>query len=854
MKKILTTILLFVGFTTYSQWSDDFTDGDFTTTPIWSGETANFEVDGLNQLHLNAPAATDTSYLSVSSDAIENASWEFFANLDFNPSSGNLARVYLVSNNPNLKGSLNGYFVMIGNTNDEISLYRQDGTDKTEIISGTDDATDLTSVNCRIKVTRDAVGNWELLVDNTGGTTFTSEGTVLDNTYFSSAFAGVHCKYTSTRSDKMYFDDFVVTGTAYTDTDLPFVESITSISSTEVDVLFNESMDQTTVETVANYNLDNEAGTPSTAVQDGSDLRLVHLTFTTGFTNNTDYFLTTSNVDDLAGNTLANSVDNFFYFVPEMPFVGDVIITEFMADPADSINLIEQEYVEIYNNSNKTFDLDGWKIADASSSVTLPSYVLAPNEYVLLTENGWGSAYGISNYIEVSLPSYNNSADAVVIKSNADLTLDSLSFDLSWYAYPDKEDGGWSIERKRLSTECSDSYNWAASENVNGGTPGVQNSIFTSENDTSAPFVTNYYVVGDTAVIVEFDESVTLQADFGWTISPSLNITSTNLISDFQAEIITETMATGIIYKATLSGAQNCFGTALTEFTFEFGLPDSVVAGDVVINELMFNPLSGGSDYIEIVNISDKVLSLKNWKLASIDDDTIANIKTIIDEQILFLPGQYILVTEDSTDIANDFSIYGIGTFIETDIPTYTNDSATVILIDNNNLVLDRVHYDEDYHFELLSTNKGKALERISFTADSDSPDNWHTASELVEWGTPGYENSQFIDANAVGDITITTPIFSPDNDGYQDVMILSYQFTNPDNVMDVQVYDSEGRLIRELKDNFYPGTNGILNWDGINDEGTKAQSGAYVLLIIVFDLDGNRTVYKEVVVLATRL
>ena len=63
--------------------------------------------------------------------------------------------------------------------------------------------------------------------------------------------------------------------------------------------------------------------------------------------------------------------------------------------------------------------------------------------------------------------------------------------------------------------------------------------------------------------------------------------------------------------------------------------------------------------------------------------------------------------------------------------------------------------------------------------------------------------------------------IFSPDNDGYQDVVLINYQFTNPDNVMDVQIYDSEGRLIRELEDNLYPGVSGLISWVGINDEGT---------------------------------
>lgn len=854
MKNILTIVLLFVGFLSFSQWTDDFTDGDFTNTPTWQGQTANFEVDGLNQLHLNAPVVTDTSYLSVLSTSIDNAIWEFYVNLTFGTSGSNLARVYLTSNNADLKASLNGYFVMIGNTADEVSLYRQDGTSKTMIIDGADGLVTGTAVTVRVQVTRDAIGNWELLADNAGGTSFVSQGTVLDNTYLSSAYAGVHCKYTSTRSTKFYFDDFIVTGTPFVDNVLPFVQTVTAISNTTVDVLFSEDMDQVSVETITNYSLDNGIGNPISAILDGTNPMLVHLTFGTPFTNNTSYFLTTTNVDDLAANTLANSIDNFLYFVSDFPIPFDVIITEIMVDPADSVGLTEQEYIEIYNNSTKTFDLNGWTIADASSTVVLPFYVLAPNEYLLISKTGWGDTYGVLNYVEVSLPSYNNSDDDVVLRSDLGLTLDSITYDLSWYAENDKEDGGWSIERKRLSEECTDKYNWSASESTLGGTPGTQNSVWTDQADMSAPYIVDYIVQGDTMIIFDFDESIVIQPDFGWTISPNLSIVSVQIESETSASIITSAMEIGIIYTATLVGTQNCWGTNMIDFEFQFGLPDSVEVGDVIINEIMFNPSTGGSDYIEIVNVSDKVLSLKNWKFADVEDNAIANIKTILNTQKLFLPGDYIVITEDSLAVISDFSIYGIGTFIECDLPTYPNDSATIILIDNNNIVLDRVHYDEEYHFDLLATEDGKALERISFSSESDNEDNWHTASELVEWGTPGYLNSQFVDPNVVGDISIDPPIFSPDNDGYQDVVLINYQFTNPDNVMDVQIYDSEGRLIRELEDNLYPGVSGLISWDGINNEGTKAQVGSYVILITIFDLDGNRTVYKKVVVLAVRL
>jgi hypothetical protein len=117
------------------QITDNFSDGDFTNNPGWSGDASKFVVQS-NQLRLMAPAVNDVAYLSTPSTAINNASWEFFVHLDFDPSGSNYTDVYLTSDNAVLSGSLTGYFVRIGNATDEVSLYRQNGNTKAKIIDG----------------------------------------------------------------------------------------------------------------------------------------------------------------------------------------------------------------------------------------------------------------------------------------------------------------------------------------------------------------------------------------------------------------------------------------------------------------------------------------------------------------------------------------------------------------------------------------------------------------------------------------------------------------------------------------------------------------------------------------------
>lgn len=61
------------------QFTDDFTDGDFTNNPTWSGDVALFTASG-NELNSQSPVA-NTYYLSTPSTLASNAQWDFFFNM-----------------------------------------------------------------------------------------------------------------------------------------------------------------------------------------------------------------------------------------------------------------------------------------------------------------------------------------------------------------------------------------------------------------------------------------------------------------------------------------------------------------------------------------------------------------------------------------------------------------------------------------------------------------------------------------------------------------------------------------------------------------------------------------------------
>jgi hypothetical protein len=154
-----------------------------------------------------------------------------------------------------------------------------------------------------------------------------------------------------------------------------------------------------------------------------------------------------------------------------------------------------------------------------------------------------------------------------------------------------------------------------------------------------------------------------------------------------------------------------------------------------------------------------------------------------------------------------------------------------------------------------LNDVNGISLERLDFSRPTDDPTNWHSAAEGVGFATPGYKNSQFNPAEAAAaNIEITPEVFSPDNDGIDDVLKISYKFDTPGYVANITIFDPRGRIERKLAQNELLGVEGTFSWDGINEQRQKSRIGIYVIYFEVFNLDGDVLKFKKTCVVASKL
>jgi len=472
-------IVLAQGAFVSAQFSDDFSDGDFTSSPTWVGQTDRFLVNELGELQLSAPAEVGESYLVIVSSEIDDASWEFVVKMGFQTSNTSYTKVYLMTDQADLTGNLNGYFVLIGETEDEVSLWRQDGISEVMVIDGVDKSIEASSVNVRVKVTRDASGNWELLRDATGGNDYFSEGTTTDVTYTSASFFGVRCRYTASRSNKFFFDDFF----AGQDNFPPEIASVTTLDKNSIEVGFNENLDVGTVQG-SDFSID-QGVLVTNIVTDGS----VVILSTSDLTNGRTYELMVNEVADEAGNEIvSNSMASFQYLVFSEPENGELLLSEILFNPRTG----GVDFVELVNNtSDKYFDLQGWNLAridaenelDQVNEITDSELALEPGQYVALSEDSENLVFEYpkgeaSRYFTVDdVPSYNDDEGTVVLLSPSLDTIQFFHYSEGFHYELLEDEEGVSLERISFEGDENNPNFWRSAASTEGfATPGKANS------------------------------------------------------------------------------------------------------------------------------------------------------------------------------------------------------------------------------------------------------------------------------------------------------------------------------------------------------------------------------------------
>ena len=870
-------LVVFLPFLSIAQLSDDFSDGDLLS-PDWQGQTSLFSVTNgeLQLTDVNYEGSPTAIYLDAPTSLGELTTWSFLVRLDFSPSSSNFARIYLSSNAADISGSLQGYYLQIGGisgSDDALVLYRQDGEggDRELILSGLTGGVGADPAIARVEITRSTSGEWSLWADYSGGDDLQLQGVATDDTFNIGQFFGIWCQYTTTRSEDFYFDDILI-DPLYVDNDPPLLLAGEALSDTEILLVFNETLDPGSAETVSNYNVDQGIGTPIAATWDGNQPNAVALTLGTSLTSQQSYTVTAENVADIALNQAGlQSVAIEFVDFGE-PSAYDVLINEIMAAPpngSSNVLLPSVEYVELYNRSEQAFNLQDWQFSDGGTPKFLTDYTLLPGEYVvLLDEEDLDSFPDLENLLGVeSFPGLNNTGDDLQLFGPDGMLIHRVPYNLDWYVNTDKDDGGWSLELINPDSPCEGQSNWRASDDLLGGTPGVVNSTLVLAPDTQGPgIVIAFPNATGTALLVTFSEgleAMTAEDISNYVISSGIQVVSALYDPAFPNQVnlgLSPALDPAVIYslqvKTTLT---DCVGNGVgMDDTFQFGIPAIPEVGDIVINEILFFPEVGGKDFVELYNASGKVINLNDLIIGNIlvEGDTLIEVT----RDWLILPGDYLVLTELPSDIRANYSVANPQWLIQLeDLPSFPSDEGNVTIYTRNTvgeaLILDAFNYSEDLHNPLLDEDRGVSLERVDGSAPSEETSNWQSAAATVGFASPTAQNSQQFSSEP-GEELVQLPrkTFTPDGDGIDDFLIIDFNLLDVQYSSNIRIYDALGREVKNLVQGELLGTSSRYEWEGDTNEGSRARIGPYIVWVELFTAEGDQKVFKLPCVLGGKL
>lgn len=558
---------------------------------------------------------------------------------------------------------------------------------------------------------------------------------------------------------------------------------------------------------------------------------------------------------------------------------GRIVLSEVMFNPSGNENF--DEFIEIYNTGDSAADLSGWIIGDGTASDELIDggwgLTLAPAQYGIILDNG---------YFENS-----TEYDSLIPPEALILTIDGATFGLNGLLnsapetvtlfapdssviaeYTYSVDNGQGISDEKIDLNAGDEpFNWSNSL-IQKGTPGFKNSVTPAEIDLAVsriqiePELPSF---GQPFVLTAIIENRGTETASGFTVTyfvdsdnDSAYSTGEQLLSKFRNSTALE------------PGDSASFSTEMTDFQWSSIRIGAVVSieGDekpsndiyfieislrfetemLVINEIMYDPFIEGeafspqSEYIEIFNTADETVFLDGWSFSDADS---SRRYIILNSGAIILPGDYFVFAADSNHLLF-FGEDSLRTFIAgSGFPRLNNDGDEVFLFSPAVETVDRVEYSPGF-----GGNRGVSVERIDPYSNSNSPDNWLNSVELLG-GTPGKENSvsKPIVTNDLK-INLDPNPFSPDGDGFDDLLEIGYKLPSRSVILDIYIFDSIGRRVRRLVSSASAGSEGIYTWDGLDGRQRKLPIGIYIIYLeATAPLEGKVYSGKAVAVLARK-
>lgn len=288
------------------------------------------------------------------------------------------------------------------------------------------------------------------------------------------------------------------------------------------------------------------------------------------------------------------------------------------------------------------------------------------------------------------------------------------------------------------------------------------------------------------------------------------------------------------VYTKTRSKAF-CFANASMEGE-KLRTPRLPKKGEILINEILFNPIGDGVDFIEIFNASDTIFDISNCQLG--------NKKQIYTlPNFLLYPDSLVAITKDSAILCSQYNCQHPKNILQVEKMLPLPNDSGFIKIMCDTAIIDTLYYKATMHHALLGQTEGLSLER-------SSEGLWQSASTIIR-ATPGYENTRaatiqsndlFLEGTeSFKLLSSSVHIYNPE---YPENLVLLYRLHAPQRVS-VKVFSLNGCLVYTILESELLSAEGRLYWDGRGENSQVLPVGMYVIFVETYSETGSYSCLK---------
>lgn len=537
-----------------------------------------------------------------------------------------------------------------------------------------------------------------------------------------------------------------------------------------------------------------------------------------------------------------------------------IVINEILSDPSPIVALPNCEFIELRNCTNEIINLNKWRISNGTTTATIAiDFFLKPDSLVILCAksnviffNGNNNIIGLTSY-----PTLGNEEDIIILGNKNGETIHAVTYKKSWHDNAVKSEGGWSLEMSNPFRPCNIN-NWHSSKSLLGGTPGKENSIFKKESIEEKLQAIQCTAISQKEFTLKFNKSADSSS---LSIASNYNIESTGQyplkvlpippLFDQVKLIFKDGIEKEKVYQLNINNIKRCTSITVDTTSILTGIPIIPSKGELIINELLFNPAPYGADFLELNNNSHSIINARDIYIAGKNSaGQIGSQYRCSNEDMNIFPGKYLAITTDSSYIIKTWKNINSSAISEIkSMPFYPDNEGNAVLINKEGMLIDEFQYTDDMHYPLLINQEGVSLERIDPMLPTSLIENWHSASSTAGYATPTKENSQFRKSDSINKIIeIPQTDFSPNNDGINDLLTIAYKMSNPGNSISIYAFNFNGMMIRKIADNQLCGTSGTFIWNGLDQNKQRVASGIYLIFIEILDLRGKLMKFKKAI------